>query len=151
MKKLTIFFSAFIVFFSVGCQKSGKVSIDPAGNSDWELVTEIEGHHKKASERFELKGSEAIIQYDVKSTKEWTHSNFKLYVAKGNEEQWTNPEVKVFNKNHEKGKKRFRKPAGSYYLEIDPLEVHYHVKVYQRKEVKKDHQSGNGHGSSGGH
>lgn len=137
------------VILLTACGKSKVGSIDPANSANWEMITEVEGHHSKNSERFNLKGNAVIIEYDVKSEKGWTHSNFKVFLGQGDEVAWENPEIQVFNTETKKGKTILHHvEEGSRLLHIESLEMDYQIKVYQRKQGKDKgggHEGGNGH------
>ena len=144
-------FSVFILaFLALGCRSNSghNVSVEPENSDKWELVKEVEGHHDKDTDHFHLNGNKLFVEYEVKSTKDWTHSRLEMFIGRGNEMAWDNPDLKVFNKNRKKGHKIIHKPAGNYFLNLDALEVHYHIKLYQLKQSEKKEKSGE---HSGGH
>lgn len=141
-------------FILAACQKTGSTNLNPSKSSDWELVEKFEGHQKEYTERFELNGNKALIAYEAKSSQEWTHSLLKVFVGKGDEVAWENAEVVAFNQTDAEGTTFFEKPKGSYLLHIKPLEVHYHIKIYQKKgasEGEIDQSQSSSSEGSGGH
>ncbi len=121
----------------VACQKDENTNLNPSENPDWELVETFEGHQKGYTDRFELNDSKALIEYEAKSSEDWTHSSLEVFVGKGDEAAWENPEVEIFNRKDAKGISFFERSEGSYFLYIKPLEVHYKLNVYQKKGVSK--------------
>ncbi len=150
------FLLVIIPLFLLGCGKSQKLKVKPSESDKWELVASFEGHHKKYTDRFQLNGNKALIKYKAESTKNWTYSSLEVYVGKGDENVWENPCVKVFNKSHSEGISAFKKPENSYFLYIKPVEVDYHLKVYQKKvdesaKKQESDQDGDGADSHSGH
>lgn len=128
-----------VVFISItllsSCQSSGVKDVDPAKSDQWELVAKVSGHETHSSERFEVDGNQLMMTYEAKATKGFDHCSLKAYIVKGAEEMFENPVLGLLNNTDVKGKKLIqRKPGESYYLRVKPLEMHYSVKIFRRKD-----------------
>lgn len=117
----------------IGCQGEKEVAVNPQDSPKWELVKSVQAHHKKFTDHFELNGNRTMVYYHAESTKNWTHSNMKVFVGTGSEDVWKNPVVNILNQEEKEGRVFFQRPKGSYLLFIKSLEVHYTLKVYQKK------------------
>lgn len=138
MKALPLTCLIFIigVFTFTSCQETHQQTIKPAEKSGWELVKEVEGHHRKITDAFQLNGNQVVIVYDAKSEGHYTHSSLDVQLGTGAEDQWSNPQIEVLNQEHAKGEKVLNAKAGRYLLKIDALNAHYHLKVYQKASGK---------------
>mgnify|MGYP006934479562 CR=1 FL=1 len=117
------------------CQSSGIKDVNPAESDQWQLMTKVSGHETNSSERFEANGNPLMITYQTEASGEYTHCHLEVYMVKGIEEMFTDPVITILNKKETKGKKLIRQEAGqSYYLRAKPLEMHYSIKVYQKKD-----------------
>lgn len=121
--------------FSSACQQDHKADTNPSENDKWQLVHKVEGHHEKITEPFHLSGNPVMVTYEAESEGHYTHSRLNVQLGTGGERQWDNPQITLFNQEHAHGAKHLQSSGGRYLLKIDPINVHYHIEVYQKQSV----------------